>query len=138
MVHFHPEPVDDCPCFEDAIAVLSVVLGSYLGHWYSISLTTPIPLAPGLKRYSGGKGTLIGALRIVLGEQFLTTKLSEIQVLAFFSLGGYLQRPSCSPSFLLSSVRLPESSNLNYRRGNTILQRRECMSSSDEICCLKV
>ncbi len=32
-VHKHPQPVDDCPCFEDAIAILSVVLGAYLSHW---------------------------------------------------------------------------------------------------------
>ncbi|KAJ9109509.1 hypothetical protein QFC20_003253 [Naganishia adeliensis] len=32
LVHKHPEPVDDCPCFEDAIAILSVILGSFLCH----------------------------------------------------------------------------------------------------------
>lgn len=54
LVHKHPEPVDgksmvfklpnsalsgsvlpDCPCFEDAIAILSVMLGSFLCHWYT-------------------------------------------------------------------------------------------------------
>ena len=33
MVNQHPQPVDDCPCFEDAIAFLSVVLGDILGSW---------------------------------------------------------------------------------------------------------
>jgi len=33
MVNQHPQPVDDCPCFEDAIAFLSVVLGDLLGSW---------------------------------------------------------------------------------------------------------
>lgn len=32
-VHVHPQPVDDCPCFEDAIAILSVVLGALVSHW---------------------------------------------------------------------------------------------------------
>ncbi|KAH9477378.1 Dihydrosphingosine 1-phosphate phosphatase [Psilocybe cubensis] len=32
-VHVHPQPVDDCPCFEDAIAILSVVLGSLVSRW---------------------------------------------------------------------------------------------------------
>jgi hypothetical protein len=32
-VHHHPQPVDDCPCFEDAIAILSVVLGCLVSHW---------------------------------------------------------------------------------------------------------
>lgn len=60
LVHYHPEPVDgelplsmhgvfkiaidmanvfprptDCPCFEDAIAILSVVLGSNLSYWWN-------------------------------------------------------------------------------------------------------
>ena len=34
MVHRHPEPVDDCPCFEDAIAFMSVVMGEFLTRWY--------------------------------------------------------------------------------------------------------
>ncbi|KAF7799313.1 hypothetical protein EIP86_010545 [Pleurotus ostreatoroseus] len=33
-VHKHPEPVDDCPCFEDAIAFMSVVMGEFLTRWY--------------------------------------------------------------------------------------------------------
>ena len=33
-VHRHPEPVDDCPCFEDAIAFMSVVMGESLTRWY--------------------------------------------------------------------------------------------------------
>lgn len=34
MVHRHPEPVDDCPCFEDAIAFMAVVMGESLTMWY--------------------------------------------------------------------------------------------------------
>lgn len=34
MVHRHPEPVDDCPCFEDAIAFMAVVMGNFLTRWY--------------------------------------------------------------------------------------------------------
>lgn len=32
-VNQHPQPVDDCPCFEDAIAFMSVVLGSLVARW---------------------------------------------------------------------------------------------------------
>ncbi|KAG6850309.1 hypothetical protein H0H93_015251 [Arthromyces matolae] len=32
-VNQHPQPVDDCPCFEDAIAFGSVVLGALVGAW---------------------------------------------------------------------------------------------------------
>jgi hypothetical protein len=69
LVHYHPEPVDNCPCFEDAIAVLSVILGSTLGHWWTVSngytvaprdilLTNPYISIP----------TIVG--RITLGKYF--------------------------------------------------------------------
>lgn len=34
VVHRHAEPVDDCPCFEDAIAFVSVVMGAMLSRWH--------------------------------------------------------------------------------------------------------
>ncbi|PWN43519.1 PAP2-domain-containing protein [Ceraceosorus guamensis] len=33
MVSIHPQPLDDCPCFEDAIAFIAVVLGVVLARW---------------------------------------------------------------------------------------------------------
>ncbi|EKM56390.1 uncharacterized protein PHACADRAFT_253476 [Phanerochaete carnosa HHB-10118-sp] len=35
LVHRHPEPVEDCPCFEDAIAFMAVVMGEFLTQWYT-------------------------------------------------------------------------------------------------------
>ncbi|KAF8318649.1 hypothetical protein DL93DRAFT_2095035 [Clavulina sp. PMI_390] len=34
LVGQHADPVDDCPCFEDAIAFISVVMGTTLGNWH--------------------------------------------------------------------------------------------------------
>lgn len=36
LVHYHPQPVDDCPCFEDAIAFVSVILGVVLCRWHIV------------------------------------------------------------------------------------------------------
>ena len=36
MVHRHPQPVDDCPCFEDAIAFVSVITGLWSARWGSV------------------------------------------------------------------------------------------------------
>lgn len=36
LVHRHAEPVDDCPCFEDAIAFVSVVMGVTIARWYFV------------------------------------------------------------------------------------------------------
>jgi hypothetical protein len=33
LVNQHPQPVDDCPCFEDAIAMSSVLFGALVGRW---------------------------------------------------------------------------------------------------------
>lgn len=33
LVHKHPVPVDDCPCFEDAIAFNSCLMGALSAHW---------------------------------------------------------------------------------------------------------
>ncbi|THH08409.1 hypothetical protein EW145_g2722 [Phellinidium pouzarii] len=38
MVHRHPQPVDDCPCFEDAIAFVSVIAGVLVSHWGGVYL----------------------------------------------------------------------------------------------------
>ena len=33
LVRVHPEPADDCPCFDDSVAFAGVVIGIYLGSW---------------------------------------------------------------------------------------------------------
>ncbi|KAK7046938.1 sphingosine-1-phosphate phosphatase [Favolaschia claudopus] len=42
-VNQHPQPVDDCPCFEDAIALGSVVLGMFLGRWGAVRWAGHVP-----------------------------------------------------------------------------------------------
>ncbi|KAK3716177.1 Long-chain base-1-phosphate phosphatase [Vermiconidia calcicola] len=33
-VRFHPEPADDCPCFDDSVAFLGVIMGIETGTWH--------------------------------------------------------------------------------------------------------
>lgn len=33
MIHFHSAPVDDCPCFDDSVAFIGVLIGLDLSHW---------------------------------------------------------------------------------------------------------
>lgn len=33
-VRFHPEPADNCPCFDDSVAFLGVVMGISIGTWH--------------------------------------------------------------------------------------------------------
>ncbi|KAI3405355.2 LCB3 [Candida oxycetoniae] len=32
LIHFHAEPVDDCPCFDDSVAFIGVLIGLDLSH----------------------------------------------------------------------------------------------------------
>ena len=34
LVRMHPEPVDDCPCFDDSVAFAGVMIGIELGFWH--------------------------------------------------------------------------------------------------------
>jgi len=47
MVRINPEPADDCPCFDDSVSFLGVVIGINLGAWHyaqtGLALDTPIP-----------------------------------------------------------------------------------------------
>lgn len=39
-VRFHPEPADNCPCFDDSVAFIGVVMGICIGTWNYAQLTT--------------------------------------------------------------------------------------------------
>ncbi|KDN52435.1 PAP2-domain-containing protein [Tilletiaria anomala UBC 951] len=38
MVSIHPQPLDDCPCFEDAIAFIAVAMGVSVSRWVAANL----------------------------------------------------------------------------------------------------
>ncbi|KAJ5587164.1 Dihydrosphingosine 1-phosphate phosphatase [Penicillium hispanicum] len=47
LVRIHPEPADDCPCFDDSVAFAGVTLGIDVGSWYftmsSFAWSDPLP-----------------------------------------------------------------------------------------------
>ena len=69
LVRIHPEPADDCPCFDDTLAFTGVFIGIELGAWHyaltSYSMDDPIPSTV---PYSlEDVGLLKSAIRITLG-----------------------------------------------------------------------
>jgi dihydrosphingosine 1-phosphate phosphatase len=34
LIRIHPEPADDCPCFDDSVAFAGVICGVEYGNWY--------------------------------------------------------------------------------------------------------
>lgn len=57
-VNQHPQPVDDCPCFEDAIAIGSVMLGMLVGRWGAVrwGMLVPTSVMPGSGWVLGADG----------------------------------------------------------------------------------
>ena len=47
LVRIHPEPADDCPCFDDSVAFAGVVLGVDVGLWHyarsGLAWDVPVP-----------------------------------------------------------------------------------------------
>lgn len=47
LVRIHPEPADDCPCFDDSVAFAGVTLGVDVGSWYftmsNLAWSDPLP-----------------------------------------------------------------------------------------------
>ena len=75
LVRIHPEPADDCPCFDDSVAFAGVVIGCEYGVWhfaqtsYSWSQPTLGTVPFDLQRMGWG----VAILRIVVGVLVIFT-----------------------------------------------------------------
>ncbi|KAI0777323.1 PAP2-domain-containing protein [Trametes elegans] len=74
LVHRHPQPVDDCPCFEDAIAFVSVVMGEFLARWYmhhhgydKSFFARPMPGSTWASWADIGTWCAVAAIKVVVG-----------------------------------------------------------------------
>ena len=47
LVRIHPEPADDCPCFDDSVAFAGVMIGLEIGTWHVSHLRSALSLLPG-------------------------------------------------------------------------------------------
>jgi len=69
LVRIHPEPADDCPCFDDSMAFAGVVVGINIGAWHysrtSFAIDYPIPSTVPFDLKS--MGFFVASLRIVVG-----------------------------------------------------------------------
>ncbi|KAJ6789075.1 hypothetical protein PWT90_00377 [Aphanocladium album] len=71
LVRIHPEPADDCPCFDDSVAFAGVVIGLEFGSW----TYGKIPWDPWVSNAYSGNGTVdvtplgwgLNIVRIVFG-----------------------------------------------------------------------
>ncbi|KAF2651474.1 sphingosine-1-phosphate phosphohydrolase [Lophiostoma macrostomum CBS 122681] len=69
LVRIHPEPADDCPCFDDSLAFTGVFIGIEIGAWHyaltGYSISDPIPST--VPFTLNEVGMLRSTVRILLG-----------------------------------------------------------------------
>ncbi|KAB8077940.1 hypothetical protein BDV29DRAFT_167378 [Aspergillus leporis] len=69
LVRLHPEPADDCPCFDDSVAFAGVILGLQVAYWHvaktSITIDDPVPATVPYRFEE--LGLLKTVLRLILG-----------------------------------------------------------------------
>lgn len=69
LVRIHPEPADDCPCFDDTVSFLSVVIGINAGAWHyymsGYAWDEPIPSTVPFRLET--IGLVAATVRILLG-----------------------------------------------------------------------
>lgn len=69
LVRIHPEPADDCPCFDDSVSFSGVVIGINLGAWHyaqtGLALENAYPSSVPFSLQE--MGILTATVRIILG-----------------------------------------------------------------------
>lgn len=69
LVRIHPEPADDCPCFDDSVAVAGVLVGVELGGWHYVTRgwSWDFPSSATVPYDLSHLGWLITVIRVVVG-----------------------------------------------------------------------
>lgn len=85
IVRMHPEPADDCPCFDDSVAFAGVLIGAEIAVWrYShnpLSISEP---APGTTPYSLAQvGWIKTIIRVLLGVFIIFAWRAILKTLLF-------------------------------------------------------
>ena len=68
LITFHPQPIDPCPCFEDTVAIVSVVQGCLLSHWaLGFVGSNWVPASGYQLDYTSPAGVGLCAAKVVIG-----------------------------------------------------------------------
>ena len=75
LVRIHPEPADDCPCFDDSVAFAGVTLGAQVAYWHIArsSLMWDEPVPANVPFEFQRVGLVKTALRLIIGVLMLFT-----------------------------------------------------------------
>lgn len=109
LVNQHPQPVDDCPCFEDAIAFISVMLGILLGKWFSAQYPAFDPSTFPPSSYPALSFAHPNTIMVFASMSLLKLAMGILAIFAFRLLAKPALHAALPPLFrwLAKTVRLP-------------------------------
>jgi dihydrosphingosine 1-phosphate phosphatase len=69
LIRIHPEPADDCPCFDDSVSFAGVIMGIQIGGWHfaRTQYANPIPTPGTVKFNLASMGWIVAILRVIVG-----------------------------------------------------------------------
>lgn len=133
LIHVHFEPVDDCPCFDDSVAFIGVLIGLDLSHWacyMSNYLVTRNPFEhPLITEFNYEKlGLAYSVIRFFLGVGLVVIWKSVSKPVVFTILppiykfiGIYLPRRNYeATAFTSKTTRQIRSQSLSNMKHETI------------------
>ncbi|KAG0308506.1 hypothetical protein BGZ98_007775 [Dissophora globulifera] len=105
MVSIIPDPVDDCPCFDDCVAFIAVIMGLIPAsiHFASTSYSSNYPVAATIP-YSTDLGVVKSVLRLVFGVgtlfvwRLMAKKLLYVLLPPVYKLFSLPYRPHFIPA----------------------------------------
>ncbi|EER31657.1 conserved hypothetical protein [Candida tropicalis MYA-3404] len=127
LIHIHSEPVDDCPCFDDSVAFIGVLIGLDLAHLVSFrtgyfARTNP-ERDPYLVPYDPNAGVMNHILRLVLGV-FLVVTWKAISKPVVFTI--------LPPIYKFVGVYLPRRNYISTAHTKTPIKKIRSTSISND------
>ncbi|OBA24276.1 hypothetical protein METBIDRAFT_14632, partial [Metschnikowia bicuspidata var. bicuspidata NRRL YB-4993] len=138
LVHVHPEPVDDCPCFDDSVAFVGVLLGLDLSHYLCV-LTGYFAARnehadPLLIPFDPSSGALVAAARFAVGVGLVVAWKLLLKPLVFTVLPPLYKRLGIglSRGHFISTAHT-EKTTRQVRRQSLSNMRNEPLADLDKV-----
>lgn len=142
LIHIYPEPVDDCPCFDDSVAFVGVLIGLDLAHYLCV-LTNHFTGTNSfhdalIVPYSPDKGLLIAVARVVVGVVLVVIWKSILKPVLFTVLpplykilGVYLPRSHfISAAHTKSTSRQIRSQSLSNMKNEPMIHLNDILKTA--------
>lgn len=141
LIHIYPEPVDDCPCFDDSVAFVGVLIGLDVAHYICV-LTGYFALRNGtddaiMVPFQTDSSILVMAARFVVGVTCVVIWRSALKPVVFTILppvykiiGIYLPRSHfMSTAHSKTTTRQIRSQSLSNMKNEHMLQLNDVLKS---------